>query len=219
VPAPGSVELLPYALCDVDDVRRILATNPSAGYSDAAQDFLRWLINGFTDMAQDGDACGREWAYGARTEYFDGGQPFVQIAAPPIALDANGVPLLAVYDDAAHLWTSALTLYDAYEINLEWGQIRILYGIFSTGNRTVKVAYTGGLVTPAVENATPAVIPWRLRMACALQVASWFQRRKELSLQSVSFPQGGAISLGDPTKLVTFTAKTLEHYRIHRNKF
>lgn len=234
---PAAEQLLPYALCSPEDVSVYLweQSAPAANQ----RNVLARLINLFTKTSEGPLWCNREWERRERTEYFDltDGIDFealydptewVQLAAPPVALAA---PV-----DAAHapqpviqLWNSGSTpaIYtDAtklvygqdYTVDASSGIVRGRAQCFLGGLQALKVIYTGGVVVPADPNQTETfpTVPDDLRFACAMQVAAWWQRKKELNLDSVSFPGGGAITLMDPTRMVAAVADVLQKYRLYQ---
>lgn len=237
MPDPSAVQLPSYALCSADDVSVYLYDSATSAAN--SRDILNRLIALFTATAQGPLWCNREFEIKERTEYFDltDGAGFdalfdplewVQLAAPPVQLappvDASSppLPMIAlwnsptwppVYDDAA-----AMTYGDQYTVDTETGIVRGRSQCFLGGPSAVKVTYTGGLVTPADPNQqeTYPTVPDDLRFACAMQVAAWWQRKKELNLQSVAFPGGGAITLMDPTKMVAAVVDVLQKYRLYR---
>lgn len=219
--------LVPQALCNVSDVKRVIVQNPSATLSDAVDGFLIDLINLFSTSVEKSQWLNRELVKKERTEYFDGGGAYIQVAAPPFGLDSNNDdrPQVRVWDggesrsfvDLGGTGETELDLYTDFAPNINTGLITYRGSLFACGVRSVKVVYTGGLVTPTPDAGTgPLDVPHDLRVACAMQCASWWQRRRELSLESVSIPGGGHISIMDPTKLLTYVRQVLLSYKRFR---
>lgn len=226
-------QLLPYALCTYQDVQIALQGTPVQGGVSSEQ--ITRLINAFTYAVQGGKHMDRQLEYKARTEYFSIASPCgtyrpagaptrrIIVAAPPIAVDGDGVPLLQVWESSDRVYdaTTLLTLYTDYDVNLERGIItRLGGGQFAWGPRSVKVAYPGGLVIPADPDAqppTPPVAPPDLKNACAQQVAVLYARRKDLGLDSIASPGGGAISLGDPTRWLKGVRDAIRDNKIYRS--
>lgn len=222
----GNTALLPYALCAPEDVSRIIQGSAPGG--NQLEEIIR-LINHFTEMAQGAGFLNRELARKSRTEYFDvddgWNKPlvsyadWVQVKAPPISVDSSDppAPVIQVWNSSARTYnaSSLLVLYDDFTVNVERGIVQS-NGCWASGPKSIKITYTGGLVDPPANEQGRPTGPADLRSAAAMQVAAWYQRKKDMNVESMSFPQGGAIALSDPSKLLTAVRQTLHRYRIFR---
>lgn len=222
----GDTPLLAYALCSPEDVGRIIQGSVPQGQQ--LEEIIR-LINHFTEMMQGGRFLNRELARKSRTEYFDvddgWNKPlvsygdWVQVKAPPISVGAGDppTPVIQVWNSSNRTYDSGtlLTLYDDYTVNTERGIVQA-NGCWASGPKSIKITYTGGLVDPPADAQGRPTAPADLRSAAALQVAAWFQRKKDLNVESMGFPQGGSIQLSDPSKLLAVTRDTIMRYRIFR---
>lgn len=221
--------LLPYALCAPEDVFQLIADKKVV--VGEALETVTQLINLFTEMMQGPNFLNRELEVKERTEYFDIESEYwsplvtaspcrVQVKAPPIAVDSSSppVPVIQVWNSSERIYDSSTlqTLYSAYTVDVKRGWVKSVSGYWATGPNAIKITYTGGLVkAPANAQQRPTGPP-DLRTAAAMQVASWYQRRKDLGVDAMSFPQGGAIQLSDPTKLLRHVALVIQRYRVFR---
>lgn len=219
--------LLPYALCSPEDVGRIIqgGSVPSGNQLEE----ITHLINAFTELVQGANFLNRELARKARTEYFDvddgwnkplvSHDDWVQVKAPPISVGAQDppVPVVQVWNSSDRVYngSSLLTLYTDYTVNAERGIIQS-NGCWASGPRSIKITYTGGLVDPPADEHGRPTGPPDLRSAAAMQVAAWYQRKKDMNVESMGFPQGGSIQLADPSKLITSVRQTIHKYKIFR---
>jgi len=220
-------QLLSYALCTPSDVQIAMQGRPATGSS--PQQIAR-LINLFTELVQGPQYLNRLLEIIERTSYFDIADPCgpyttlrhyrarVPLPAMPIAVDGDGNPLIEVWSSSARVYDddTKLDLFEGYDIDIERGVLRCLGGCqFAAGPRALKVTWTGGLVTPASDAPKrDAIAPEDLRHACAMQVAAWFTVRKDLAVDSIAIPGGGAISLSDPTKMLAAVRAVLNRYRV-----
>lgn len=219
--------LLPYALCSPEDVAGLIQQTAPKG--EQLETLVR-LINFFSEMVQGPQFLNRELARKSRTEYFDVDTGFwtplvahpdwFQVKAPPISVNTDDppVPTVQVWNSSERVYDagSLLVLYTDYAVTAERGIVHSVAGCWQTGARAIKVIYTGGLVDPPANAQGRPTGPADLRAAAAMQVAAWFQRKKDLGVDSMSFPQGGAIQLSDPTKLLMNVKQTLSRYRVFR---
>jgi len=212
--------LLDYALCQVADVKGVMS---SRGVSVPAGqvELFEHLINHFTTRFE--TICRRLLRIEERTEYHDGGRPFVRIDAPPVIEgDDPLAPPIRVWEDSGRTFAdgSELAIWDDFTLGRgkNAASVRLRGGVFTCEPRAVKVVYTGGLVTPASDDDPdylPPVVPWDLSNACAMQVAAWIERKAELNLSAVAQPGQGSVQLmDDPTKLLLEVRRTLGDYTI-----
>ena len=204
---------------------------------DGNVDAIVRLINLFTKSIEGPRWLNRQLLLTERAEYHDlndcdlyqsplDREQWVRVQAPPImlseAVDTASPPVAQVavwnsssrppiYDDS-----TLLTPYQQYTVDAGLGRIDSIAEAFVGGPQALKVIYTGGLVTPPADGEEYPTVPDDLRLACTMQVATWWQRRKELNLDAVSCPGGGSISLMDPTRMVSHVADVIEKYRCHR---
>lgn len=231
MPEPQEEALLSYALCSADDVMTYLFESVQGMDRNA----LNRLINFFTEAVQGPEWLNRELEIRERTEYHDLNDcdyiamheraNRAMVKAPPILLadpvgsEAPPTPRIEIWNSATRPPTypdsSKLTYYSHYTVDVKTGRVDSLLDSFRGGPQALKIVYTGGLVTPAGDAEEFPTVPADLRFACAMQVAAWWQRRKELNLDSVAFPGGGAITLMDPTRMVEQVKLTLQKYRLY----
>ena len=95
------------------------------------------------------------------------------------------------HDTLREFGDSTLVDSDNYTCDEESGELTIDKLTMSSGDRVLKVTYTGGMATTEVK--LQADYP-DLAQACALQVAYTIQRRDSLGVQSFSAP-GGAVAI------------------------
>jgi len=143
--------------------------------------------------------CNRDFESKSRVEYHDGGGQYLYLKGLPV------VALTSVYGSDTWEWgTDNLIPATDYQL-LEAGMLAYRYGAWPYGPQALKVTYTGGY---AVDT-----IPADLEMAVRSQVAYDFNRRKDIGLESVSFPDGSIQKVNSGEFLPSVKA-VLNRYRI-----
>lgn len=205
---------------------------------------IQRCINLFTAACEGPAYMNRELVRKERTVYVDlpgywytsqARTPWVRLAAPPVVeTEAEDgatppVPSLTVWSSSARSYTddTLLTLYTHYQL-LNGRNYAIIQpqrcAVFQGGPKAMKVTYTGGLIVPAELRGEPgqtdagamkpAVVPDDLRGAAAMQVATWWMRRKEFGVEAMAMPGAGSIALmSDPTKLLKHVRDVVLSYR------
>jgi hypothetical protein len=91
------------------------------------------------------------------------------------------------------------------------------FGVWPYGPQALKVAYTGGYHQPVGEGEQPpegyTPVPDDLEMAVRSQVAYDFRRRRDIGLESVSFPDG-SIQKMSSGEFLSSVKQVLDRYRI-----
>jgi hypothetical protein len=210
-------ELIPQALCRVEDVKELMTagTGPVTSKPDT---LLTLLINAFTVAAEKPGFCNRLFLLTERTHYFDGGYSRIWLPASPISVAEDGItPLVRIWDDTEHEWgdDTELTLWDDFGVNLDTGCITLDGQCFGDGSRSVKSTWTGGLVTSGQPDSAPS----DLRLACTMQVLNWYQRKSELGLDALNVPSGGSIQMTEPSKFLRAVTQILLSNKRFRGPF
>jgi len=125
--------------------------------------------------------CSRSFDEATYTEYFDGGGYFLYVKNPPI------ISITTIHLDDEWGWDIS-HLVDATEYMNFGSNIGCNSGKWPYAARSLKVVYIGGYVYTA--SAGHTTLPDDVKYAAMLQVAYSFKRRKDIGLQSVSFPDG-----------------------------
>jgi len=143
--------------------------------------------------------CNRDFESKSRVEYHDGGGQYLYLKNLPVASIAS------IYGSYTWEWASG-DLIDAGDYVLHSsGMVGYRYGAWPYGPKTLKVTYTAGYAAIAV--------PDDLEMAARSQVAYDFGRRKDIGLESVSFPDGSIQKVNSGEFLPSVKA-VLNRYRI-----
>jgi len=158
---------------------------------------LEELIGAISQRA--GTYCNRDFESKVRVEYHYGGGQYLYLKGLPV------ISITSVYGSDTWEWgTDNLIPAADYQL-LEAGMLAYRYGNWPYGPKTLKVTYTGGYAADA--------IPADLEMAVRSQVAYDFNRRKDIGLESVSFPDGSIQKVNSGEFLPSVLA-VLKRYRI-----
>jgi hypothetical protein len=163
--------------------------------------------------------CNRDFESKSRVEYHDGGGQYLYLKGLPVE------SITSVYGSDTWEWaTSNLIPSTDYQL-LTAGMLGYRYGVWSYGPKALKVTYVGGYdpfygvgsTSPDDEDEDPLTIytpiPDDLEMAVRSQVAYDFNRRKDIGLESISFPDGSIQKVTSGEFLPSVKA-VLNRYRI-----
>jgi hypothetical protein len=112
-----------------------------------------------------------------RTEYFSGGCKVFALQAPPIDL---AQPFTLTLDGQAE------SIDNDYYVHENSGIVEFVTTTNFTDPKQIAITYTGGY--PATGASLDA--PKDMKMACLLQSAFIFRRRKDLGINQLSMPDG-----------------------------
>ena len=143
--------------------------------------------------------CNRDFELKERVEYHDGGRRYLYLKGLPV------VSISSIHGSDAWTWDEgALIPADHYRL-LGGGMVAYRYGVWPYGPGALKVTYTGGYALDE--------IPADLEMAVRTQAAYEFKRRRDIGLESVSFPDGSIqkVNLGE---FLPEVKAVLNRYRI-----
>jgi len=146
-----------------------------------------------------GTYCNREFERQERVEYHDGGGRYLYLKCLPVT------EIASVHGSDTWEWDeSSLVPADHCQL-LNAGMVAYRYGTWPYGPQALRVTYTGGYA----EDAVPA----DLEMAVRTQAAYEFKRRKDIGLESVSFPDG-SIQKVSSGEFLSMVKQVLDRYRI-----
>ena len=155
--------------------------------------------------------CNRDFERAERVEYHSGGGQYLYLKGLPVQSIAS------IHGSDTWEWEEgSLVPADHYQL-LSAGLVGCRFGAWPYGPKALKVTYTGGFDQPVgegeetPEECTP--IPADLEMAARNQVAYEFRRRKDIGLESVSFPDG-SIQKVSSGEFLSSVKQVLDRYRI-----
>jgi hypothetical protein len=155
--------------------------------------------------------CNRDFENKSRIEYHDGGGQYLYLKGLPVA------SITSIYGSDTWEWDAGnLIPAGDYQL-LSAGMVAYRYGAWPYGPKALKVTYTGGYDAFIEEEGSPPEgynpPPDDLEMAVRTQVAYDFRRRKDIGLESVSFPDGSIQKVNSGEFLPSVKA-VLDRYRI-----
>ncbi|MBM4287557.1 MAG: phage head-tail connector protein [Deltaproteobacteria bacterium] len=146
-----------------------------------------------------GTYCNRDFEKKERVEYHDGGGRYLYLKGLPV------VEIASIYGSDSWEWDGgSLVPADHYQL-LNAGMVASRFGTWPYGPKALKVVYSGGYA----EDEVPA----DLEMAARTQSAYDFKRRKDIGLESVSFPDG-SIQKVSSGEFLSMVKQVLDRYRI-----
>jgi hypothetical protein len=143
--------------------------------------------------------CNRDFEQKERVEYHDGGGQYLCLKGLPV------VSITSIYGSDTWEWEEA-TLIPADHYHLfSAGIVGYRFGDWPYGPKALKVTYIGGFTADG--------LPDDLEMAARTQTAYEFKRRRDIGLESVSFPDGSIqkVNLGE---FLPEVKAVLDRYRI-----
>jgi hypothetical protein len=156
--------------------------------------------------------CNRDFENKSRVEYHDGGGRYLYLMGLPVVGS-----ITSIYGSDTWEWASGdLINADDYFLHAS-GMVGYRYGAWPYGPKALKVTYTGGYGSFFEGEGSPPEgynpPPDGLEMAARTQVAYDFNRRKDVGLESVSFPDGTIQKVSSGEFLPSVKA-VLNRYRI-----
>jgi hypothetical protein len=155
--------------------------------------------------------CNRDFEHKERVELHDGGGRYLYLKGLPAA------SITSIHGSDTWQWDEGnLIPADHYQL-LGAGMVAYRFGVWPYGPKALKVAYTGGYHQPVGEGEQPpdgyTPVPGDLEMAVRSQVAYDFRRRRDIGLESVSFPDG-SIQKMSSGEFLPAVKQVLDRYRI-----
>jgi hypothetical protein len=155
--------------------------------------------------------CNRDFENRSRVEYHDGGGRYLYLRGLPVVGS-----ITSIYGSDTWEWASG-DLIDSGDYFLHAsGLVGYRDGAWPYGRKALKVTYIGGYFAFSAGGTLPAGYnppPDDLEMAARTQVAYDFNRRKDVGLESVSFPDGSIQKVNSGEFLPSVKA-ALNRYRI-----
>jgi len=155
--------------------------------------------------------CNRNFRKMERVEYHDGGGLYLYLKGLPV------VTITSIHGSDVWEWDEgSLVPTDHYHL-LVAGMVAYRFGAWPYSPKALKVIYTGGYDPysegegPPPEGYTPP--PADLEMAVRTQAAYDFKRRKDIGLESVSFPDG-SIQKMSSGEFLSSVKQVLDRHRI-----
>ncbi len=153
--------------------------------------------------------CSREFEKAERVEYHDGGGQYIFLKNLPVAKIDSIIGAVDLDFDNCDLISA-----DEYTL-LPAGMVANRFGTWLYGLKGLQVTYTAGYDPfPDEEGEESEIpIPADLEMAIRNQVAYDFKRRKDIGLESISFPDG-SIQKVNSGEFLPSVKSVLNRYRI-----
>jgi hypothetical protein len=155
--------------------------------------------------------CNRDFEKKERVEYHDGGGQYLYLKGLPV------VSIASIQGSDTWEWDAGTLIPTGDYQLLSAGMVGYRYGVWPYGPRALKVTYTGGYdVFFEGEGSPPEGYnppPNDLEMAVRTQVAYDFRRRKDIGLESVSFPDGSIQKMASG-EFLRAVKDVLDRYRI-----
>lgn len=157
-----------------------------------------------SDISAQAEAyCNRHFEKTTYTEYHDGGGKFIYLKNPPIT-SITTIKCSEIWD-----WAGT-TAEDSggYALNAAAGMVQYLWDKWPYGVGCIQAVYIGGYTNLDA-------LPKDLEAAICHQVAYAFNRRKDLGLESIAFPDG-SIQKKNIDQWLPDVKKVLNRYRLRR---
>ena len=155
--------------------------------------------------------CNRDFENKSRVEYHDGGGRYLYLMGLPVVGS-----ITSIYGSDTWEWASGDLIDADYYFLQPSGMVGYRFGAWPYGLKALKVTYIGGYFAFSTGGTLPAGYnppPDGLEMAARNQVAYDFNRRKDVGLESVSFPDGSIQKVNSGEFLPSVKA-VLNRYRI-----
>jgi hypothetical protein len=155
--------------------------------------------------------CNRDFEKRERVEYHDGGGRHLYLKGLPV------VEIVSIHASDAWDWEAGALVPPGHYRLLPAGMVGYRFGLWPYGPRALKVTYSGGYDAFFEGDGSPpdsyTPPPDDLEMAVRTQVAYDFRRRKDVGLESVSFPDG-SIQKMSSGEFLQSVRQVLDRYRI-----
>ena len=180
-------------LISVADLKKFLGDETGAK-QDA---LLNTIIEGVSQRFE--NFVGRKFEQEERTDYFRGGRTNFFVAAYPIATaESVGVTI----EDSAK--TENLDFW----VHHERGVIEFVAQVSKGDPRSIAITYTGGFAA----KSGVLQVPDDLKLACTMQSAFAFRRKRTLGVKGVNMPDG-TMTINEPDALLKEVKETLKSYK------
>jgi hypothetical protein len=155
--------------------------------------------------------CNRDFKQQEREGYHDGGGQYLYLRGLPV------VEIATIYGSDTWEWNEGNLIPADYYQLLPAGMVAYRSGVWPYGSKALKVTYSGGYNSPPAEGEEEPEgyipIPADLEMAARTQVAYDFKRRKDIGLESISFPDG-SIQKVNSGEFLPSVKSVIDRYRI-----
>lgn len=180
-------------LISVQDLKNFLGDQIGSTQDDVLASFIEGISQRFETF------LGRKLEQDTLTEYFEGGRKNFFLSNYPVSTAQSvGVTIEDV----------AKTQNTDFWVDNERGVVQFTSQVSQGDPRSIAIAYTGGFV----KSKGVLEVPDDLKLACTMQTAFAFRRKRTLGVKGVNMPDG-SVTINEPDALLKEVKEILKSYK------